>query len=211
MRIGLIFLGGLLNLTALSSELTHVSVTCREQAEFFQVAQSLQVRVAEGIDTVSLKVLNFSGSNIRRVDVPDYGFNWEEAANQGSLTIETSTPGTQTITITYEVFLGEKGELPLFFGNFQTNPVEEDFFQFDLTGDEAYDFLFPSIPPETTHINDQFRYQLSLVEAPSMIRLRKIDETATLNLIILADLFVVVTFVIIAVLIWRNRNRLMYG
>ncbi len=189
------------------SKLKGVQVKIQESGAYFEVSASYAVEIPEEVRTLKLKALGFQGASIEQIEVASENFEIEETQDLITLLV-TPGQGLDTITMSYRVIPGKKGEIPLFFGEWQSTSSDQDFLQLQLTASRETNMLFPA-ENEVTLESTFKEIRASIPAATSMIRVEQGANKGS-QWMQRVDQFVIGLFLVIGILIWFNRKRLIY-
>lgn len=205
--LALLFIG-LGHLAAAQTQLTGVNVNIESSQNEFKVRATYSVEVQDDTEGLNLKALTFGGARIS--DIRIVGF--EPVTSQDYELTSIRIPFTkiqkpQKVIVQYQVVPGEKGEIPIFFGDWQSASSDQDFFQLELNTAPGTNLLFPA-DSETSE--DATIIRATLPATTSMIRVEQGSDSGS-TWISRIDQLVIAIFMVIGVLIWFNRKRLIYG
>lgn len=189
-------------------KLSGVNVKIEEVESHFLVKTTYKVDIPENGKSLKIKALSFGNSIINEVKVESMKIDLEESSDMTTLILNPTTE-TESFTVSYRVTTGEKGEIPIFFGEWQSTSSDQDFFQVRMSVPTTTHLLFPT-EYESQEERAHKIFVASLPAAVSMIRVEQNSDAGAL-FIKRVDQFVIVTFLIIGVLIWFNRKRVIYG
>lgn len=190
--------------------LSGVKVTIQESQSGFGVQAIYQVEIPDDIKTLNLKVLTFGDANIEGVIVNGVEIEINEAPGLNSIQIPLlAKQKPKDLTLSYQVKPGKKGEIPIFYGDWQSTSSDQDFFQIQLKANHKTNLLFPT-DGEHSNSGELKVISASLPAATSMIRVEQESDTG-IQWIKRVDQIVIVLFTLIGALIWFNRKRLIYG
>ncbi|MDW3191088.1 MAG: hypothetical protein R8G66_01950 [Cytophagales bacterium] len=189
-------------------KLDGVRVFIEETETSIEVKATYLTLIDDQVDTLQLKALNFSGSSILQLKVNSFISSIDFGSDFSIVTIPFSGQKPETITLSYQVTPGYKGELPIFFSDWQSSSSDQDFFQLQMKVMEGTSLLFPA----ETQAEDVGEFMNIKAELPATVSMIRIDDSGTGNARIKrVDQMVIVLFLIIGVLIWFNRKRLIHG
>lgn len=204
------FLASFCHIISAQALLSGVKVTIEESQSGFGVQAIYQVQIPDDIKALNLKVLTFGDANIEGVIVNGVEIEITEAPGLASIQIPLlAVRKPDILTLSYQVKPGKKGEIPLFFGDWQSTSSDQDFFQIQLEANHKTNLLFPADGKRISS-GDLKVVSASLPAATSMIRVEQGSDTG-IQWIKRVDQMVIALFTVIGVLIWFNRKRLIYG
>ena len=189
-------------------KLEGVRVFIEETETSIDVKTTYLTVIEDQADTLQLKALNFKGSSIQQLKVNTFTSSVDFGADLNTVTILVSGQKPETITLSYQVTPGYKGEIPIFFSDWQSSSSDQDFFQLEMKVLEGTNLLFPA----EIQAKDGGDFMSIKTELPATVSMIRIDDSGTGNAWIKrVDQMVIVLFLIIGSLIWFNRKKLIHG
>lgn len=189
-------------------KLDGVKVVIEETETSIQVNATYLITVPDEIEVLNLKALKFKGSSIQQLTVNAEHPDVDHGSEVSALRISFSEQKSDSLKLQYQVTPGFKGEIPLFFGDWQSTSSDQDFFQLQMIALRETSLLFPN----DHHTKVESTYKAITSSLPATVSMIRIDDSGGgsqwANRV---DQMVIVIFLIIGALIWFNRKRLIYG
>ena len=182
-----------------------------------QVQQTLELQLPDSVQQLRLRVLDFDRSALSNVSisVENKEIPFEASGTEGIRNFDlVSNKGFQQLDITYEVnFTQPDFYVPFFFTDLASEDSENGFFKIAISLPEAqaYTLHFPSLNTKERANDGNKMVELELPALISVLRMELIDGEKTLGFASIMDGLVVFVFVVMGILIWMNRKRLVYG
>jgi len=190
----------------------------------FDVTESIQLGVDDTVTYLDFKMLLFERSVVSDVLVE---LKKDKNASTGSKTIsyiDLSTDNlkvirvpikeSQWIDLKYTVSSKQEMiDIPLFFTDLKASSSDKDFMKILLESSTltSYKMYFPlANPTESVSPLTNIYTTYSLPALNSLIRLKNVSGKSDYGLI-LVDVGVALIFVLVGLLIWFNRKKLIYG
>ncbi len=190
-------------------QLNGVKVNIESLQEGFEVKSIYTINVPDESENIHLKALTFGGAVISHIQIEGFESTTSQGYELTSVNIPLSGPTPNKIILRYQVVPGNKGEIPVFFGDWTSASSDQDFFQVQLNTDAETNLLFPA---DSKHVVSEGAKVInaSLPAAASMIRIEQGSDSGSVW-IRRVDQIVIIIFIMIGALIWYNRKRLIYG
>jgi len=199
-------------------ELVHSSVKVNMTTPVIAVEQFLELNLPDSIQNIEIKVLNFKNVTLSLISAKSEGkiLPIEIITSKGLQHFKLSSLNSiRNITLNYNVFIeGDAVEIPIFFTDLPAASSENDFFKAELKTqtNHSYDIQFPKVTLSETIENEIKTIKLEIPALPSVLKAKRtFNEKLELSFLSLVDGFVALIFVVIGILIWKNRKRLIYG
>lgn len=210
MRVLALFFFAFGHVTYAQTQLTGVKVNIETLENGFEVTAVYAIDVPNDSEELNLKALTFGGARISQIEME----RLEPTTSQGYELTSMHIPlpngqKPEKITLHYQVVPGDKGEIPIFFGDWQSASSDQDFFQVHLNTDIGTNLLFPA-DSESDTSGDAKVIRASLPASTSMIQVEQGSDAGS-AWIRRVDQMVIIIFILIGALIWFNRKRLIYG
>lgn len=206
---GLLLILMLISLTGWAqTKLNGVKVFVEETETSIEVTTTYLTDIPEQVDTLHLKALYFKGSSIQQINVNYFSSSIDLSTDLSKVTVPLTGQKPDSITLSYRITPGYKGEIPLFFSDWQSSSSDQDFFQLKMNVFAETSLLFPT---ETQAAGTDV-FKVIKADLPATVSMIRIDDSGTGNVKIQrVDQMVIVLFLIIGTLIWFNRKRLIHG
>lgn len=182
-----------------------------------RVQQILEVQLADSVQQLRLRVLDFDGSSLSNVSISakNKSIPFEVSRTEGIQNVDMeSVEGFQQLEITYEVDVAQADfYVPFFFTDLASADSENGFFKIAINIPEAqaYTVHFPNGNRKESIRDGKKRIALEVPALISVLRMEVLDGDKTLGFASLMDGLVILVFLVMGVLIWMNRKRLVYG
>ena len=198
-------------------KLTEVTVDAQFIDGEFYIEQKLFIE-ADTVQSLELKALKFENSTISEIRVESLktvDFEVQEEDEIVKVQVKSYSEEQPAIIVYYKVKpLNPEFYIPIFFTDLQASDSDNGFFNMNirLSEEQGYFVHFPTVEIRETIAEEDKSLSFDLPALPSVIRMEWTNgNNGFWNYINMADWIVAVIFVIIAILIWRNRKQLIYG
>ena len=207
-----------LNSTA-QGQLTSASIDITINDAAIEVRQQLQLNVPDSVQEITLRSLEFAETSLKLTKISSAGvplkFAQTPAKGLNLVTITSTAQPFETLDVHYTI-KAEKPHfyLPLFFTNLPAANSDNDFFKANLKLSKNKNFIihFPKVEMTQNEIGHEQLITLEVPALPSLFRLELLPKEATgMPFSTKVDWFVAFIFVLIGIIIWKNRNQLRYG
>ena len=181
------------------------------------VKQSLEVQLPDSVQQLRLRVLDFDGSSLSNISISANNLEipFEVSGMEGIRSFDLrSDQGFQQLAITYEVGITQSDfYVPFFFTDLASADSENGFFKIAISLPEAqaYTLHFPNGNTKETISDGKKMIVLEVPALISVLRMEVLDGEKIFGFASIMDGLVVLVFVVMGVLIWLNRKRLVYG
>ena len=181
------------------------------------VKQSLEVQLPDSVRQLRLRVLDFDGSSLSNISISDKNkkIPFEASGTGGIRSFDLSSDqGFQQLAITYEIDIAQSDfYVPFFFTDLASADSENGFFKIaiSLPEEQAYILHFPYSNTKESADGGKKTVALELPALLSVLRMELVNEDKTMGFARVMDGLVIFVFVVMGVLIWMNRKRLVYG
>lgn len=201
------------------SELTNATVDITINETRVEVQQNLQFNIPDTVQKITLRGLEFAGTNLVLNGISSVGkaldFNQSQGKGITSVTITTNEQPFKTLVLNYTIIPAKANfYLPLFFTDLPAANSDNDFFKASLKLPKNQNLLlhFPKVELAESETANEHLINLEVPALPSLFRLELLPKEATgMQFATMVDWLVAFLFVIIGIIIWNKRNLLKYG
>ncbi|AXT20114.1 hypothetical protein D7030_03065 [Flavobacteriaceae bacterium AU392] len=202
------------------SELTSASVEIDiKDTSYIEVKQTLLLNIPDSIQQLNLKLLKFEGISVTLNKVNSnkemINFTKEDSKELQEIILFSNGRPFQTIELNYSVQVeNEEFYLPLFFTELLASSSDNDFFnaRIKMQNNQNIIMHFPNVElTENVEFNKK-NITMQVPALPSLFRMEFTSETVSrASVTAIVDWVIALVFVLIGIIIWRNRKQLMYG
>ncbi|MCC1485104.1 hypothetical protein [Winogradskyella immobilis] len=200
------------------SQLTSASAKVDMSTEVISVTETLNFKLPDSIHNITLKALKFQKIAIEIIEVisEDKNLDFQIIPDKGLHQIRiTSKEQIKSINLNYKVDVKNNNiQIPLFFTDLSAATSENDFFiaEIKTNSNDYLNVLFPNVDLNESMENELKILRLEIPALPSVLRLERLStKEKGFTFLSIIDGLVALIFVVIGILIWRNRKRLIYG
>lgn len=202
------------------SELTSASVEIDiKDTSYIEIKQTLLLNVPDSIQQMNLKLLKFEGTSVTLNEINSseevISFTEIDSKELQQITLFSDGKPFQAIELDYSVQVeNEEFYLPLFFTDLPASSSDNDFFKarIQMQNNQNIIMHFPNVElTENIEFNKK-NVTMQVPALPSLFRMEFTSEAVSkASITAIIDWVVALVFVLIGIIIWRNRKQLMYG